>query len=188
MGWGRDLTSTLFTLYSPNFPASLIENSVFSLTVLQGQHCYSSSLSMHVGNSLNSFSLPRNVHISAPCMWHVSQSPLRTRAWGAAAVVSTSPSSGRVLRSVLLCRSHHCSPLSGSIPFPRSPMVFPAWFRPFPPHFLLPLEHLHDHIWCLLQGFPGKQVAYEGRCQQVSPGWLMCVAHLPWGPSWRLLS
>lgn len=143
----------------------LLKNLSFPLCVLQCYHCYISSQYMPVGNFLKLiFSLPRNSRIRAHYTWHVRQSPLRTRAWRAAAVVSTTPSSGRALGSVLL---HRSSPLSRCSLFPHSTSTFPIWSFSTPLHS--PLEHLHGHIWCLLRDYPGKQVARESQCKQVSP-------------------
>lgn len=62
--------------------------------------------------------------------------------------------------------------------------------------FLLPSGHLPNHIWCLLQGRPRRQVASEGQCKQVSPSVSLTLpSHAPvrdfspgFLPNWAPLS
>lgn len=115
---------------------------------------------------MHSISSPGSNPISARCAWHVRERSLGMRTWRAAAVASTIPSSKRALRWVPPPRSSSLSSLVLTHFFPSHLPDLPY------PHsfFLLLSGHLHSHIWCLLQGHPGQQVASEGQCKQVRPG------------------
>lgn len=115
---------------------------------------------------MHSISSPGSNPINARCAWHVRERSLGMRTWRAAAVALTTPSSKRALRWVP-------PPRSSALSSPVLTHFFASRLHDLPyPHsfFLLLSGHLHSHIWCLLQGHPGQQVASEGQCKQVRPG------------------
>lgn len=186
MEWCRDpVFACLFVLYGPIFPGPFTENLSFPLllcnatTVIHQAHIY-----MWV-NFLKFFLLlwkqPHQHPLRLACEavptgnegLRSSSCSINHPIFQEGTKVRASPQSSSLFSLVL---AHFLPSLHHGLPYPQ-------------PFFLPPSGHLHSHIWCLLQGHPGRQVAFEGQCKQVSPGHIWCVPRSPFScPSQKLLS